>query len=254
MRQMGIDFDDMINKASGTSESSVELLRQGMRELSASADRVLAQVRGSTESWKKQSRELTDTGTAAVEQVQAALEKLRANTLELFSTGEKVQAKTDSLGAAFDRQVDGLIRASDAAQAQAAGLQKTRSEVDVDGFFKSASFIVEKLNSLAVDIARMFQPDIDDETWRRFHKGDQSIFVRRMVKSLDKAQISAIRGKMEEESEFRGFVTRYVNEFETLIARARTTDRGEIIAAAFTSSDVGKLYLVLARAMGRIEG
>ena len=42
-------------------------------------------------------------------------------------------------------------------------------------------------------------------------------------------------------------------EFEGLLHRVQGCDRPDVLTAAFTSSDVGKLYLTLAKGLGRIE-
>jgi len=109
------------------------------------------------------------------------------------------------------------------------------------------------LQSLSVDISRIFQGGVDDKTWREFHSGDQSVFLRKILKNLDRNQIAAIRTRYEEDSQFREFVNRYLAEFETLLNHARQADRSDILTGAFTSAEVGKLYLVLARSLGRLE-
>jgi hypothetical protein len=113
--------------------------------------------------------------------------------------------------------------------------------------------MVEKLQSLSVDISRLFQSDIDDKTWREFHSGDQSVFLRKILKNLDRTQIAAIREKYEDDGDFRDYVNRYIAEFETLLNQARAADRADVLTGTFTSAEVGKLYLVLSRALGRLE-
>ncbi|MBY0431489.1 MAG: hypothetical protein K2Q10_09850, partial [Rhodospirillales bacterium] len=57
----------------------------------------------------------------------------------------------------------------------------------------------------------------------------------------------------EEDSQFRELVSRYLGEFESLLDMARKSERPDILTAVFTSAEVGKLYLLLARALGRVE-
>jgi hypothetical protein len=42
-----------------------------------------------------------------------------------------------------------------------------------------------------------------------------------------------------------------MDQFEQLLAQARTVDRADVMGATFVTADVGKLYLVLANALGR---
>jgi len=145
------------------------------------------------------------------------------------------------------------VAASRGAEAQAKGLEQQRANVSVEKFLQSAAYIVEKLQSLSVDISRVFQAGIDDKTWREFHGGDQSVFLRKILKNLDRHQIAAIRTRYEDDGQFRDYVNRYVAEFETLLNQAREADRADVLTGTFTSAEVGKLYLVLARALGRLE-
>ena len=111
---------------------------------------------------------------------------------------------------------------------------------------------MEKLQSLSVDIGRVYGTGVDEKAWREFHSGDQSVFVRKILKNLDKHQIASIKNKFEDDGEFRDYVLRYMTEFETLLAQVKNSDSPDVLSGTFTSSDVGKLYMVLGRALGRI--
>ena len=104
-----------------------------------------------------------------------------------------------------------------------------------------------------MDIGRIFNANIDEKAWRDFHAGDQSIFVRKILKNLDKHQMASIKNKFEDDGDFREYVTRYLAEFESLLSQARNSDHMDVLTGTFTSSEVGKLYLVLARSLGRLE-
>jgi hypothetical protein len=210
-------------------------------------------VRAAGENFRRQAADLGNTAEGAVREVEDVYGKLKSQTGELFATGDRVAAKAEELGGVFERQVGELIRTSDAAAQQAASLKQMRAEVGLESFLQGAAFVVERLQSIAVDVARLFQPDIDDETWRRFQKGDQAVFVRRLLKTLDRSKIDQARRKVAEDGQFRHYVVRYVNEFENLLSRAKTSDRADVLTATFTSAEVGKLYLLLARVLGRIE-
>jgi hypothetical protein len=46
-------------------------------------------------------------------------------------------------------------------------------------------------------------------------------------------------------------VERYMGRFEELLAQAQEADPESVLNAAFITADVGKLYLVLSRSIGR---
>jgi hypothetical protein len=45
----------------------------------------------------------------------------------------------------------------------------------------------------------------------------------------------------------------YLNQFETLLAQARECDHMDVLGATFVTADVGKLYLILSNAVGRLK-
>ncbi len=157
--------------------------------------------------------------------------------------------QTDYLSKGFDRQVTELVKASKHAE-QAQLLERIRSEVGVERFLQNAAFIVERLQSFAVDIPRVYQTQVDEEMWKEFYKGDTAVFLRSLLKSLTRAELQAIKNCFEENAEFREFVSRYMAEFKSPLHQVWACDRPDVLAAAFTSTDVGKLYLTLAKALG----
>jgi hypothetical protein len=62
-----------------------------------------------------------------------------------------------------------------------------------------------------------------------------------------------IKQKFEEDNVFREHVIRYLDQFETLLAQARVADHLDVLGATFVTADVGKLYLVLSNALGRLQ-
>ena len=50
---------------------------------------------------------------------------------------------------------------------------------------------------------------------------------------------------------FRDYVTRYLEEFEKLLDESAKRDTDSMLHATFLSSDMGKVYMILARALDR---
>ena len=65
--------------------------------------------------------------------------------------------------------------------------------------------------------------------------------------------LNAIRDKYRDNRDFREQVSLYLERFETLLEAAQKYDREKLVSAAYLSSDVGKLYLLLARALDRVK-
>ena len=116
---------------------------------------------------------------------------------------------------------------------------------------QNAKFVNERLESLAVDMNRVLETSISEEEWRRFNKGETSIFVRKMLGFREKTKLNIIRDKYQQDSEFRNYVTRYLNDFNDLLAQLSSLDQASVLRTTFFSSDVGKVYILLSRALGR---
>ena len=60
--------------------------------------------------------------------------------------------------------------------------------------------------------------------------------------------------KMYEHDEiFRKLVSRYIDHFEKLLSEAKENDSENLLGSTFLSADVGKLYMLLGRSVGRLN-
>ena len=57
--------------------------------------------------------------------------------------------------------------------------------------------------------------------------------------------------KYQEESEFRDYVNRYLGQFSSLWEEAKKRDVDGTLGGTLITSDVGKVYILLAKALGR---
>ena len=69
----------------------------------------------------------------------------------------------------------------------------------------------------------------------------------------DKKALQTIKGRYEADDSFRRFVVRYVEQFESLLNQANESDPENLLSSTFVTSDVGKLYVLLSRATGRMN-
>ena len=121
----------------------------------------------------------------------------------------------------------------------------------MSNFMQNAKFVNERLESLAVDMNRVLETNISEEEWRRFNKGETSIFVRKMLGFRERSKLNIVREKYQQDSEFRDYVTRYLTDFNDLLTEVSNLDQASVLRTIFFSSDVGKVYLLLSRALGR---
>ena len=118
-------------------------------------------------------------------------------------------------------------------------------------FMQQAGYVNEKLQSLAVDMNRVLETTISEEDWRLYNKGETGVFVRKMLGFRDKAKLNAVREKYQSDSEFRDYVRRYIEDFDEVLSQATNLQQGSLLRGTFLASDVGKVYIILTRALGR---
>ncbi len=148
-------------------------------------------------------------------------------------------AKVDELAGNLERRV---ARARDLAEEQ----------VDND-FSRRVALITESLNSNAIDIAKALSTEVTDTAWAAYLKGDRGIFTRRALRLVEVNETREIARIYEDDHEFRDHVSRYIHDFEGMLRQLLSTRDGHALGVTLLSSDMGKLYVVLAQAIERLR-
>ena len=131
---------------------------------------------------------------------------------------------------------------------------RSRAEEQVDNdFSRRVALITESLNSNAIDIANALSTDIADTAWAAYLRGDRGIFTRRAVRLLEAGEAKAIQQIFERDDAFREHVSRYIHDFEAILRQILSTRDGNALGVTLLSSDMGKLYVVLAQAIERLR-
>ncbi len=175
------------------------------------------------------------------------LDKL--NTLSVV--GEKVTSDVDHTVDRLQQQAELLMNASTQAYDSIDQLRAEDNKVKRDGFFTSTKFVVESLNSLTLDFARMLHGQLPDKTWKAYQNGDMNAFTRYILSFKDESSHEKIRSKFKEDHEFRTYVQRYLRQFEEVYDQAHDNDHAQLLSSVFMTSDVGKMYLYLCAILKR---
>jgi hypothetical protein len=120
-------------------------------------------------------------------------------------------------------------------------------------FLRASRFIVEDLNSTAIDLNRVLDGTGSQKLWPRLARGEKGIFVRSMLQDDARHARDVIRAKFEGDTKFRKYTQRYLDQFERLLNEANESDPENLVSSTFLSADIGKLYLLLARSVGRLN-
>lgn len=165
----------------------------------------------------------------------------------MAETGSKVREA--NMG--FAERARELTRASEIAERRLAEIRDLEIGAQRNSFLRSARFLVEELNSISIDLTRILEAEISRSDWKQYVKGDKGIFTRGLLRLSRGRALKKLRRKMQQETETRDHVNRYIARFEHVCEESRKADPDGILEATFMTADVGKLYLLLNRASGR---
>jgi chromosome segregation ATPase len=162
----------------------------------------------------------------------------------------------DSAQAAAERvaqRLVGLVRTLSDVEAHVDAVE-TRAEVRVrNALGRRANGLIDSLQSSAIDLAKLLDYDIDDKTWADYAAGDASAIARRLAHGLDSGAGRQFVRHYTHDAEFRTEASRYLQEFESLVADVVPERGGEALGATLLSSTLGKLYLAIGQAAGRFN-
>ncbi|MCB1520331.1 MAG: hypothetical protein KDJ37_07130 [Hyphomicrobiaceae bacterium] len=88
--------------------------------------------------------------------------------------------------------------------------------------------------------------------WSRLRSGQRSIMVRSIYTAEGRAAFEELARRYPSDSGLQGTVNRYLTDFERILRDAEAKDQTGRLAQAHMTSAMGRVYLVLAHASGRI--
>ncbi|QXQ04838.1 hypothetical protein KX816_11040 [Sphingosinicellaceae bacterium] len=171
---------------------------------------------------------VTEASDRAAAAAQAAAERVTQRLLGLTQTVANVEARIDEV----DTRYDVMLR---------------------EDLARRSEGLIESLNSAAIDVTKLLAIDVGDQAWTDYLKGDHGVFARRAVRLLDRETARKIERHYSYDAPFREQAIRFITEFETLLKRVMPDREGKALAVTLLSSDLGKLYVVLAQATERLR-
>jgi len=171
----------------------------------------------------------------------------------LVAAAERINVTARQASNLFGDQTTTMLKAA----GEAASLAKEAQEKSVvnqqENFLRQATYMIEALQSLAVDITKALDQPVPEAIWRRFHAGERGVFIRHLLQAQERQASAVIKKQFEDDTTFREHAMRYLDQFENLLAQARACDHLDVLGTTFVTADVGKLYMILANAVGRLK-
>ena len=219
-----------------------------------------------------------DTADQAAERARQALGRAISEAAEKLgeasehalveAMGERVNDQLENVAQVAERAVKAAHVASDRLMRQlltiadtSAAIEKRVAEAedaaearDRESFARRSAVLIESLNSVSIDVAKILSGDVSDSSWAAYLKGDRGIFTRRAVRLLDATETRAVAQLYDDDTAFRDHVNRYIHDFEAMLRTILSARDGSALGVTLLSSDMGKLYVALAQAIDRLRG
>jgi hypothetical protein len=256
---------EALNAQFAAARGAVNDIRQVTEETAISAARRMVenviQVREAVNATSLEIRTLL---AAVVVEAEQALDEAASRKAET-AFGAPIRLQLAAIEEASDRAAGAATAASERISGQLLGLMQTVAElearidevdtkVDVrarETLVARGLRLVDALTASSIDVARLLAVEVDAKDWARFLKGERQIFARQAVRLADAGTARKIARHHAHDADFREEVSRYLDRFEQLMKRVLQDAEGEAFALVLLSSDLGKLYVLLAQALGR---
>lgn len=183
------------------------------------------------------------------------------NAKTLYQVADEAMYKLNEVSHHFDNQANKLQEAVNIInhdiQSLSDNIQQQSIQIDTktggyvkqkttQDFIKEGQIILDRLQSFAVDMARIFSPKTEDVLWQRYNNGEKTAFMRHISKEITSTQTKKIKELFNTDAEFKLAVERYMAEFEGITQIAKKDGDNHLIMSVLIGSDVGRLYMVLA--------
>jgi chromosome segregation ATPase len=257
----------------GLSDAINTALNQ-MRELEEGTGRLGLTASGELVETFGRVRQIADAAAGAMRQALAgviaeaedALERSAIDRTELAFAGP-IRSRIEELVTAQNRAANAAQVASERVTQRLLSLTRTIAEVEshVDAvetrselrarnaLGRRANSLIDSLQASAVNMAELLDFDIDDKAWSDYAAGDRSVIARRLATGLDRGAGRLFLRHFTHDQEFRTEASRFLADFESLVADTVPERGGEALGATLLSSTLGKLYLAIGQAAGRFN-
>ena len=245
--EAGARIDHILAKTDSTHAA----LRGQLHELADTYDKAEQGIEALAGALSRRSGDMGDITDRALGKMETWDKTVGERTRALDAASDKVAEQTQGVIEAIDNQTRDMRAAASEAETLLGELRAETHQAGVDDFLRRATFISERLQSLAVDMNRVLETRLSEDDWRRFNRGEKGVFVRKMLGFREKSKLASVKKKYEDDGEFRDYVGRYISQFDAMLADARKRDHDAVLSTTFLSSDMGKVYMLLAWAIGR---
>ncbi|MBO4285328.1 MAG: hypothetical protein J5895_03755 [Alphaproteobacteria bacterium] len=249
LKLRSVEAIDRFNEVSAVMEKNTVMLSENANTL-ISKGKEGAEVIGSHQAI------ISKTGESirqAKEQIRALSENLELAQKKSVQIFDDFKVQIENYRQAFDAQFAHMEELKEKADEHFETTKTKYQQLNLSDFMNQIAFMIENLENLSIDINRFFDKDSEDALWKKFYNGDHGAFANHMVKKLGRKEVLKIRELYETNADFREITDRYLREFGALLEAAEQSQNPQTVLAMLSSSQVGKIYYVMARALEKLD-
>lgn len=251
-----VQQDAFIKKAMEKLDNISAKLKQ---QQEAYVNNVITNINDVSSKLKTQQEAILDTSMTNLKEVSSKLNTLNkglsSTSKEMGTTLSNYESKIIDFSDKLNKQLGFLQERYNQTQQQMNEYNQKQKEAGIDRFMKTSADIIQELESISIDVNAIFNKNgnKDDDLWKKYYDGDRGVFVRNLAKNMTKKEILAIQEDYAKKPDFRIIVDKYLDDFNSLINVARENERASTLLALISGADIGKVYYILARALGKVN-
>lgn len=226
-------------------------LREQANMIANFSSEIVDNISNATMKLSIKANDVKQASVSAIEEIEHAGTRLEEGTNVLGRVARITIEAVDDAVNGFAEHGNVLRNTVSGLNEQIQSVRDVQTKTERETFLSSAKFVIESLYSLAVDVSRHMEGELDVRVLRNYQKGDISAYVRHLVDVAPRMPLDKSQRKFIEDSEFRTYLLRFIRQYEELLEQAQANDYGDLLASVFSTSDIGKLYKILCEISGR---
>ncbi len=238
-------MEDQIQSALITSKKQTADIAKQMRSILESSEKTTQSISDSVAKLSSNMGSLTKAASDISGKVENARNILENETEHMADVSIKASRLVEEAAQSYQKQSSLLFKASEEASNNIDKIREKDFKAQRESFLSNAKYLLESLHSLSVDLTRSLEGRIQEKTWKAYQAGDVAIFTRQIIENKEQLSSKKLAEKYAKDNEFRTYTNRFIRQFEEVYQNSMANDFGDLMAATFATSDVGKLYEIL---------
>ncbi|HJN23144.1 MAG TPA: hypothetical protein QF509_04435 [Rhodospirillales bacterium] len=161
-----------------------------MEELAASYGETEKGFKSLSETLSLRVGEIGEVAAETLSKMEVWDKSLNKRSRGLSDASDEITRQVLEASAAINSRTQEMKEVSGQAGALVNELKERAEQTGVADFLRRATFITERLQSLAVDMTRLLETHISEDDWHRFNKGENGIFIRKMLGFKEKSRLA----------------------------------------------------------------